>query len=172
MATTFTKIADYTVGSGGAASIDFSSIPATYTDLCIKASLRDTNAGSHIDGGLKFNDATTNYTWRRLLGAGSGTPSSATDATSPLIYGWIHNGAGSTSSTFGNIEIYIPNYAGSINKSVSIDAVDENNGTTAYADLTAGLWANTAAITKVSLITTGTLFAQYSTATLYGVKNA
>jgi hypothetical protein len=171
MATTFELISSVTVGSGGAASIDFTSIPSTYTDLCIKASLRDTNAGAHIDGGLKFNDATSNYTWRRLLGNGA-SASSATGNTDPLIYAWIHNGAGSTSSTFSNIDIYIPNYAGSTNKSVSIDAVDENNGTTAYADLTAGLWANTAAITKISLITTGTLFAQYSTATLYGVKNA
>ena len=40
MATTFTKIASVTVGSGGASSIDFTSIPSTYTDLCVKLSTR------------------------------------------------------------------------------------------------------------------------------------
>jgi hypothetical protein len=36
MANTFELIASSTVGSGGAANIDFTSIPATYTDLCLK----------------------------------------------------------------------------------------------------------------------------------------
>jgi hypothetical protein len=40
MATTFIKIASVTVGSGGAASMDFTSIPSTYTDLVIKVSTR------------------------------------------------------------------------------------------------------------------------------------
>ena len=41
MAVTFTQIASVTVGSGGAASIDFTSIPSTYTDLCIKTSIKE-----------------------------------------------------------------------------------------------------------------------------------
>jgi hypothetical protein len=36
MATTYEIIASVTVGSGGAANIEFTSIPATYTDLVLK----------------------------------------------------------------------------------------------------------------------------------------
>jgi hypothetical protein len=67
--------------------------------------------------------------------------------------------------------IYIPNYAGSSNKSVSIDSVTENNATGAYSGLTAALFASTAAITSFG-ISTGSNFVQYSTATLYGIKNS
>jgi hypothetical protein len=78
--------------------------------------------------------------------------------------------AGNTASTFSNIEIYIPNYAGSTNKSFSIDAVGENNATAAYAGLVAGLWSTSSAITAISIAST-TLFAEFSTATLYGISN-
>ena len=40
MADTYTLISSVTVGAGGASSIDFTSIPATYTDLLVKFSLR------------------------------------------------------------------------------------------------------------------------------------
>jgi hypothetical protein len=171
MATTFTKIADVTVGSGGAASIDFTSIPSTFTDLVLKVSVRDTNAGSHIDGGIRLNGATTNIVWRRVMGNGAAA-SSATASGDNSMYGWIHNGAGSTANTFSNCEVYIPNYAGSSYKSVSFDSVDENNGTTAYADLVAGLWSSSTAVNQVTVVTSGTLFAQYSSATLYGISKS
>ena len=54
MANTYTLIASNTVGSGGAASISFSSIPSTYTDLLVKISTRD-NTGSFNDMLLTFN---------------------------------------------------------------------------------------------------------------------
>jgi hypothetical protein len=171
MANTFELIASSTVGSGGASSIDFTSIPSTYTDLCLKLSLRDTNAGAAIDGGIRLNGATTNYTWRQLKGNGAAASSSA-GTTDTLIYAWLHDGAGATASTFANIDVYIPNYAASTAKSVSFDGVQENNATTAYVVLSAGLWNNTAAVNQVTIITSATAFAQYSTAYLYGVKNA
>ena len=89
---------------------------------------------------------------------------------------YLGNGVGgtATANTFGNMEIYIPNYAGSSNKSVSVNQVGEDNAATAYATLLAGLWSNTAAITSIKLtpFSGGASFVQYSTAYLYGVKNA
>jgi hypothetical protein len=84
------------------------------------------------------------------------------------------NANSSTASTFGNFQMYIPNYAGSSNKSVSIDAVTENNATAAEANLVAGLWSSTAAITSITLYNYGSVtnFMQHSTATLYGIKNS
>lgn len=168
MADTFKKIASVTVGAGGAASMNFTSIPATYTDLCIKFSARNTSTGQYAF--YRFNnDATSVYTARVLTGDGT----SATSITNTFT-GNIANISTSTdtANTFGNGEIYILNYAGSTNKSSSVDAVNENNATLAYANLTANLWANSAAINRIDLLPTVGNFAQYSTATLYGISKS
>lgn len=165
---TYIKIATVTVGAGGAASIDFTSIPNTYTDLVIKASTRrDTSTGS---GGLqlKFNGATTNYSYRRIYGTGSGAASDSNSSDTSLYVGEVGN-ASNTASTFMSNDIYIPNYTSSNTKSVSADAVSENNATAAIATLIASLWNNTAAITSISLLPAAGNFVQYSTATLYGI---
>jgi hypothetical protein len=79
----------------------------------------------------------------------------------------------STASTFSNAELYIPNYAGSNNKSSSVDGVSENNATASNMALTANLWSDTAAITSIKLTPAGGgNFVQYSTAYLYGISNA
>lgn len=171
MPDTFIKIATVTVGSGGASSIAFSSIPSTYTDLCLKVSARDTFSAVSVIAQLKFNSNSVGYSFKRLRGTGSAADSyGESGATEMNLYN-TSVGASATASTFSNYEIYIPNYAGSTNKSFSVDSVTENNATEAYAVLFAGLWANTAAITSMSFFPT-TLFAQYSTATLYGIKNS
>jgi len=69
--------------------------------------------------------------------------------------------------------LYIPNYAGSANKSASSDSVRENNATgSIQLRLVASLWSNAAAITSVKLVPDYGNFAIYSTATLYGIKNS
>ncbi len=173
MPDTFIKIASVTVGAGGASSIDFTSIPSTYTDLVVKVSLR--NNRSTVTGypTLKFNSSSSSYSQRELYGTGSAAFSgTAGGATSYLQF--YADGSGATSSTFASSDIYIPNYAGSTNKSVSIDSVVENNATEANSLLFAGLWSNTSAITSISLAPgdSATSFSQYSTAVLYGIKNS
>jgi hypothetical protein len=169
MPNTFELIASSTVGSGGAASIDFTSIPSTFTDLALYVSTRQSRSETTSNIKIEFNGSTSNLSCRYLQGfgsgAGSGSSGTAIFAKSPA--------ASATSNTFGNGLIYIPNYAGSTNKSVSWDMVTETNATAAEAFLTAGLWANTAAITSIKLSSLSSdNFAQYSTAYLYGVKNA
>jgi hypothetical protein len=167
MATTYVKIASVTVGSGGAASIQFTSIPGTYDDLVIKISSRSTtNLGGVWTGvNVRLNGSTTSLTSRQLYGTGSAAGSAAT-ATDNF---WTTSSA-ATASTFDNSEIYIPNYAGSTNKSFSADSVTENNATAALAALTANLWSNTNAVTSITLVEAGNSFAQHSTAVLYGIK--
>ena len=172
MANTMTLIASSTVGAGGAASIDFSSIPATYTDLIVKLSCRSTAGGTGAnDGHLTFNGSSSGYSSKLLYGTGSTVGSASNSGT--YMY-WVGGAVstGLTSNTFSNSEIYIPNYAGSNNKSVSFDGTNENNGGYGTQLLTAGLWSNTAAITSIKLELDYPNFAQYSTAYLYGVKNA
>jgi hypothetical protein len=167
---TYTLISSVTVGSGGAANITFSSIPQTYTDLVIKLSSR-TNRGTVVGDFVvvSFNGNTANRSSRDLYGSGSGTFSGSYST----MYGALANSGDSTASTFGNAEIYIPNYTSSNNKSISVDSVSENNATEAYTYLNAGLWSNSSAITSVTLTpNVGTLFNQYSTAYLYGISNA
>jgi hypothetical protein len=161
------KIATVTVGAGGATSIDFTSIPGTYTDLVLILSAR--SSGIYSAGKVYFNSDTTdaNYAGRRLIGDGA-AGSSATD-TAP--YGFVVARSGTTASVFGNTAIYIPNYAGSSAKSFSFDGVEENSASTSYAQIGGLKWTGTAAITSISLrnnIGTDT-FVQYSTATLYGI---
>ena len=174
MANTMTLIASSTVGSGGASSIDLTSIAGTYTDLCLKMSVR-TNRSAYNDYlKIGFNGGTTGITYISLEGNSTSVSSFNTSAVGQFI-GEV-NGDTSTASTFSSFELYFPNYSGSTNKSYSIDSVTENNFSTtnsAFANLTAELWSNTAAITSIKISPgVGSLLLQYSTAYLYGVKNA
>jgi len=166
---TYTLISSVTVGLGGAANIEFTSIPATYTDLLVKVCGRSTASGSVYDDlGIYFNSSTANLSWRILYGTGA----SASSTLGSTRYFAFVPGASATASTFGNVEYYIPNYAGSNNKSVSVDSVTENNATTVLTSIAAGLWSSSSAITTVTLNPANGNFVQYSTAYLYGISNA
>jgi hypothetical protein len=157
-----TLISTVTVGSGGAASIDFNSIAATFTDLKIVLSTRG-SASAVVDYvTVTFNGSSANQTGRRIQGNGATASSNNYSAFYIPV-----NAATSTSNTFGNAEIYIPNYAGSANKVASCDAVQETNASTAYQEIWAWTWANTAAITSISLALANHV--QHSTASLYGI---
>ena len=165
MAYTYSKIATYTVGSGGIANIDFLNIPQNYTDLVLKLSLRNT---ANVDwAGIRFNGVTTGYTNRAIQGTGAAVTSR--NSTDPDLQVLTSENA-FTASTFGNAEVYIPNYTSGNYKSWSIDTVLENNATTAYMELGADLWSNTAPITSIKVYAQSSLLAQYSTVHLYGIK--
>jgi hypothetical protein len=148
-----------------AASITFTSIPQTYTDLLLVTSLRSAQADVALEVFLSFNGSTSSFSARQLYGSGSGVGSST-----PARQAGLLPGANATSSVFNNATIYIPNYAGSSNKSYSADSVTENNGTTAYQNIVAGLWSVTDAINSITITNTGgNNFTQYSSVTLYGI---
>jgi hypothetical protein len=161
-----TKIATVTVGSGGAASIDFTSIPGTMTDLMVVVSTRASDGYPDTGIWIQFNGSTSSYTRRTLYGTGDGGKASTT-ASDIFFYSPATT---ATANTFGNSTFYIPNYAGSTNKSVSVDTVNENNAAYSLSGITAGLWSNTAAITSIKIVSaTASNLLQYSTATLYGI---
>ena len=172
MAYTYSKLASVTIGSGGSSSIDFIAIPQNYTDLLLKTSLRSTLVDTEDWVSLQFNNSSvTAYSLRILYGNGTSALSLSTSSAADIQYSSVAVATNSTASTFSNAEYYIPNYAGSNNKSISIDGVSEANATKAFTTLNASLWANASPITSIKLFcdTTGN-FAQYSTATLYGIK--
>ena len=155
------------VGAGGAASIEFTNIPQTYTDLYLVFSIRTNRSSNQDTVGLNINGVSTNRTYRRLRGSGSAA-SSASGSTTEL--GFI-DGNTATSNTFGNGSMHIPNYTASQNKVISADSVDENNATAANQAIYGGLWSSTDAITSLELVSLlGTGLLQYSSASLYGVS--
>lgn len=169
MANTFTLINSATVGSGGTAYIEFTSIPNTYTDLLVLLSLRTEGGGGGDTVRVQFNSSAANFIVKELSGDG------ANDGSSSRADGYtgFMNADGSTASTFSSIELYIPNYTSSNYKSYSVDKVSEQNGTTSYQEMVAGLWSQTATIATLKFISAGSFdLTQYSTAYLYGIKNS
>lgn len=167
MANTYVAIATTTVGSGGTSTIDFTSIPQTYTDLILKASLRSDNDSMGFN--LNINGSTTSFTAKWLEGTGSAVSSYNSDNN----MGGFANRNNTTASVFSNFEIYFTNYASSNNKSHSIDGVTENNATESFQAFAAKLWSNTSAINQLTIAHpdgSGQKYVQYSTATLYGIK--
>jgi hypothetical protein len=168
MATTYEIIAKTIVGSGGVANIDFTSIPSTYTDLMLSFSFRSSSSGEFDNIDIKFNNSSSDFSSKRLIGSGSSVSSSSLSSGVAFLAIDAFN---ATASTFSNSQIYIPNYASSNYKSFSGETVAEDNATTAYQYLSAGLWSNTAAINQITLTASNTLV-QYSSAYLYGIKNS
>ena len=160
------------VGSGGAISVGFNNIPQTFTDLKVVVSARSTQAGTNKFITYYFNGTQgTSYSSRRLTGDGSSATSSAQANDSSIYINSSLPAASITANTFGNLEIYIPNYTGSNFKQVIIDSVLENNASTAYQQMMAGLFRSTSPITSMVLEVGdyGNNYAQYSTFTLYGI---
>lgn len=170
MANTFTLLASSTVGSGGTNFIDFTSISSSYTDLLLKLSCRVSETGAVQDVGIRFNsDTGSNYAYRELVGTGASVSSGSGSGTN---HNTIGNPSDSTASTFSNVEIYIPNYAGSSQKASSIDAVVENNTATTAVQmrLHAWKWSGTAAISTIRVYDpAGGNLLEYSSAYLYGI---
>lgn len=157
--------------AASAASVSFTNIPQSgYTDLKMVVSGRN-DAATTIGGiWLRFNGLSTNLSAKNLYGTGS-TAGSFSDTT---IFGYS-DAASATSNTFSNVEFYIPNYTSSNYKSVSVDAVMENNAIAASMSLGAGLWSSTAAITSMEILTFNNSnsalanFVAGSTFSLYGL---
>jgi len=170
MAANYVLIEKISVGAAGASSVTFSGIPQTgYTDLVIKASAKSERvSANNMDYfKIKFNSSATGYTDRSLYGNGSAAASETNNATS---YGFDFVLNGTSGSTFSNFEMYIPNYTSANYKSWSVDAVAEENATSAIQALNANLWSNTAAITSISIESANAVnLKQYSTFYLYGV---
>ena len=168
MAYTYSKLATYTVGSGGISRINFTNIPQTYTDLVIKASTRGDRSATNAEFFVKFNNSTTNFNYRLLQGNGS-TAASSNGSTG---LAGVSDAATNTANTFANSEMYIPNYAGSTFKSYSTDSLEEeNSAAVTYMYMIAGLWSSTDAITSIEMYPEGnTNWLQYSTFHLYGIK--
>ncbi len=168
MASTMVALQTVTVGAGGLASVTFSSIPQTYTDLVVKICARSAVSAVNDAALFGINGNTWTYKATGILLRGTGT--TTLSASAPYLFAGYMPAATATANTFSNTEIYFTNYSSNSNKSISIDTVQENNTTAAVQQMNAMLWSDPAAITSIILTTDSTSnFTQYSTFTLYGV---
>lgn len=175
MATTYTPIASATVGSGGAANISFTDIPQIFTDLVVKISARGTRTDQSFDT-LTFifnGNSSTVYSYRNIYGLNGAAGSLNGSATSSSV-STIYDGTDlATTLTFGNAEIYIPNYTSANYKSYSGDSVSESNSANGpIAALGAGLFSQTTTISSITFAQGSGSLTQYSSFYLYGIKNS
>lgn len=173
MALTYELIASNTLTTS-AASVTFSAIPATYTDLVVKFSARVDGATTGREIRLRTNsDTGSNYSVTVLRGDGSAV-SSYRDTNVTFTAGGRATGTSSTADTFSNVEIYIPNYAGTTNKPMSLFSVNESNTATITNNIVVGanLHRNASAITSIDISPTSDNFVSGSSFFLYGIKNS
>lgn len=164
MSTTCKLIAKNVLGTA-ASSVSFTSIPGTYTDLLLLSSVRASTTSDYF--WIRFNGVSTNLSGRSLYGQNGSTATSISIAPYARMVQSDH-----TANTFSSNSIYIPNYAGSTNKSLSVDAVYSTNSALSLLDAVAGLWSSTAAIIQVDLIPNSGDFAISSSFFLYGITKA
>lgn len=157
-------------------SITLSSIPSTYTDLCLLVSARSSDTSTLYSGLLmQINALTTGNTYTELIGYTTGVISTRDQFGASKMFIGFYSSDLTTSNTFGSGEIYIPNYAGSTNKSFSVTSVSERNATSAdssYQTISAGLLSNTAAISSLTINFSGYNILSGSRFDLYGIKNS
>jgi hypothetical protein len=170
----FESIATVSVGSGGAANAEFTSIPSTYTHLQIRCIARyGGTAYNNLLGAFNGDTTYTNYRWHYLTGDGSSVAAGSVQSSgAPLSMGLVA-GTAQTTGVFAAQIIDILDYKNT-NKNTTIRVLNamDNNGS-GEIRLVSGLWMNTAAITSITLTAQGgNNFAQYSHFALYGIKVA
>ena len=166
----FESIATVTVGSGGASSMEFTSIPSTYTHLQIRMLGR--KAGSNDNANFQFNsDTGSNYAWHYFAGDGSSVFAGSLANASNSVFAVIPIST-DTANCFGGIILDILDYANT-NKYKTTRSLSGNdrNGSGGFFMLS-GLWRSTSAITSIKINAPTSDFAQYTTAALYGIKSA
>jgi hypothetical protein len=168
MPNTFVKLATATVGAGGASTIDLTSIPSGYTDLCLKVSMRTNRADTADPVLVTFNGVTTGYRENRFWADGS----SVSAYGSTQIEAQYANSTNSSANNFASLDMYITNYASTSQyKSFNYACTVQQTSNPMYTVYLDGIWSNTAAINRITLDPIyGSNMVQYSTATLYGIK--
>ena len=174
MPATYTLISS-NVLSSSAASVTFSAIPATYTDLVLRISVRSDRPSQVFDiMKIQFNsDTATNYSMTYVYADGSSASSGQRSSTSSIDEQFI-NASSTTADTFSSIELYIPSYQANANKPFSSSWATENNSAANNRNgASAMLWRNTATISSILLTpNTGPNFVSSSSFYLYGISNA
>lgn len=151
-------------------TLNFTSIPQTYKDLIILASARSSGVALAIGIEITFNNISSGYSERLTYALGS---SAGSTSRSTSFIGWSIDAAGDNtlSGLYGSSEVYISNYSSNLNKNISSNLIDENNGNSFNAYLNEAMWSNSSAITSIQLKDgSGMSILSGSSFYLYGIK--
>ena len=158
----FSSIATVTVGSGGASSISFTSIPSTYTHLQIRSFAQQASSGGYVS--VTFDNATFAYR-HYIYGDGTAVSAGADITNAPGIFS-----AAATSSTFSGSVFDILDYTSTVKNKVtrSLGGGDNNGGGAIF--FISGLFTSSSPITSITLTPISNNFTQYSSFALYGIR--
>jgi hypothetical protein len=172
MPNTYTIIGTSTASNTTTGTLQFTSIPQTYTDLWVHITTRGSGSGSGWEGVfLAFNSTsrTTSHVSQRMYGFSStitGDTSLPAGGSMPML-------SHGNSSSFSTYTYQIPNYTDGRWKTAIISGTEGANSTNTLTMANGQVWQNTAAITSIQITPeSSTYFAQGSEATLYGIKNS
>lgn len=166
MPRTYEPIASQTLGSD-AATVTFSSIPSTFTDLILVCSVTAENLRNAL---LRLNgDTATNYSTTWLAGYGTSSVASSRASNDTLITGpSVYSGFSSTNPAV--LSWQIMSYA---NTNVFKTALIAGGLGSTEVNRHVGLWRSTSAVTSVGLLLNGSgNFKTGSTFSLFGIKAA
>ena len=162
-------IATQTLGSAQA-TITFSSIPQTFTDLRILLSPRSSQSGTTTETiNVTFNSDGVGsglYSSRWLRSNGSTASSSFTSVLTAQLSAPSGN---TTANTFGNVQIYIPAYASGLTKIGSIEHTASNNAEASGLAVTSFLYNSSAAINSVTFALSNGNFIAGTQVAIYGI---
>jgi hypothetical protein len=162
-------------GTGGSATITFSSIPSGYQHLQIRGRIRSTDTVStYIDTLIRFNsDTGSNYVYHSLYGSPSTTTATgAITQTSARILRSATNDL-VTANVLGTVIIDIHDYASTTkNKTVRVFSGNDRSDANGTVGLSSGLWRNTNAVTSISLLCNTGAWTTQTQFALYGIKGA
>ena len=165
----YDSIATVTVGSGGQASVDFTSIPSTYTHLQIRGIGR--SASTNNAWRIRFNgDSGSNYSRHYLFGDGSNPVQTAAGSSLTSIGLGVFSTSTQTSGVFTGLVADVLDYANTSKNTTLRSAAGFDNNGSGTVGLFSGAWFNTAAITSVSIFIDSGNIAEYSQFALYGIK--
>lgn len=162
MALTYTPIATNTLTSAQA-SVTFSSISSTYTDLIL---IENYSLSTLSQSVLTFNGSATGYSNTNLYG--NGTSATSTRFTGVGGIG-SSPGIGDSANNQNVLIRQIQNYS---NSTTYKTVIQRRNDASASVWATVGLWQSTSAITSITLTTNGGNYNIGSSFTLYGIKAA
>jgi hypothetical protein len=170
----YESIATATVGSGGQAEINFTSIPGTYKHLQLRG-IVDTNRSAYfLDYGVLVlnSDTNTNYSLHHMYAEGTSTFSyGEPNWASAQILRFGGDGTGSIADAYGVFIVDIIDYSNTNKFKVLKNFGGANMNADAEMGLYSYLWRSTSAVTSIKITPGGgSLFKQYSEISLYGIK--
>jgi hypothetical protein len=172
---TYTPIYSQTLSSA-TASVTFSNIPTTFTDLRIVANTRSSRNSLWDSLSIRYNlDSSSVYSETYVQGNSSSGATSGRESNSSAVFNGNFPSATSPSGVFGTITVDVMNYSNpNVNKTSLIRGNAALDGSNGNVDAIVSLYRGSAApITSITLFSqTSSNFVSGSTFTLYGIKAA